>query len=232
MNARRLRALGGQLLVLNSGLMLMGLGTALMLAAGMGVAPWAVFHEGASLNIGISHGNVSQIVGFALLIIAWTVFAERPGIGTIFNMVMIGLWIDIFRSQAWLPAPEALPLRVGQHLAATALYAFASALYMSADLGAGPRDSVMLGAARRFKTPVKTVRSSIEVLVLAVGWALGGPVGLGTVIYALVVGPLVQRFMSLLRALKVRRGSAPPATDKPLGPLLRQVRGTRARRWP
>lgn len=212
-------ALTLRLLLLNAGLALMGFGTALMLAAGMGVAPWAVFHEGASLNVGISHGTVSQLVGLALLLAAWLWLRQRPGLGTVLNMVLIGLWIDVFRSQGWLPHPEALGARALQHLGATVLYAFASAMYLVADLGAGPRDGVMLGASRRFGAPVRKVRSAIEVLLLACGWALGGPVGLGTVIYALAVGPLVQAFMGRLRAVirpaVARAGCARSTSGKP-----------------
>ena len=194
-----------RLLLLNVGLALMGLGTAAMLAAGMGVAPWAVFHEGVALNAGVSHGTVSQLVGFVLLVVAWVWLGQRPGVGTALNMIMLGLWIDVFRARPWLPSPDALLGGALQHLAATLLYAFASALYLVADIGAGPRDGVMLGAAKRFGKPVRTVRTGIEVVVLAAGWLLGGPVGVGTLIYALVVGPLVQACLRWLRAVDTRR---------------------------
>ncbi len=194
-----------RLLVLNLGLMLMGLGTALMLATGLGVAPWAVFHEGAALSTGISHGRASQIVGLVLLLLSWLWLRQRPGVGTVFNLVMLGVWIDVFRAQPWLTAPDSLGLRAIELAAATALYAFANALYLAADLGAGPRDGLMLGAARRFKAPIGAVRSTIEVAALAGGWAMGGPVGVGTVFYALAVGPLIQRFLRLLRGQPLRR---------------------------
>lgn len=199
MHAHRARVAITRLVILNSGLMLMGLGTALMLEARLGVAPWAVLHEGVALNTPLSHGVVSQLVGLVILLLAWLWLRQPAGIGTVFNIVMLGLWIDLFRAQAWLPAPEAFALRALQLLAATALYAFANALYLAADLGAGPRDGLMLGAARRFRLPVRAVRSAIELSALAGGWVLGGPVGLGTVIYALAVGPLIQRFMRMLR---------------------------------
>lgn len=226
-----------RLVVLNTGLAFMGLGTAAMLAAGMGVAPWAVFHEGVALSTGLSHGTVSQLVGLVLLVVAWVWFGQRPGIGTVLNMVMLGLWIDVFRALPWLPSPAALSARALQHLVATGLYAFASALYMTADIGTGPRDSVMLGAAERFRTQVRTVRTGIEVLVLGAGWALGGPVGAGTVIYALAVGPLVQACLRWLRRFVTRHpavlgpsvaGSLPPATGRRPTPPGRRERRTRA----
>lgn len=226
-----------RLVVLNAGLALMGLGTAAMLAAGMGVAPWAVFHEGVALSSGLSHGTVSQLAGFVLLIVAWAWFGQRPGIGTALNMIMLGLWIDVFRGQPWLPSPDTLAAGALQHLAATGLYAFASALYMTADIGTGPRDSVMLGAATRFATPVRTIRTSIEVLVLGAGWALGGPVGVGTLIYALAVGPLVQACLRWLRGFVARHpaildpipaGSPPPATGRSPTQPGRPVPRTRA----
>ena len=242
MNVRlRATAWVRRLVVLNAGLALMGLGTAAMLAAGMGVAPWAVFHEGVALSSGISHGTVSQLVGLVLLLVAWAWFGQRPGIGTVLNMVMLGLWIDVFRALPWLPSPDALAPRALQHLAATGLYAFASALYMTADIGIGPRDSVMLGAAERFRTPVRTVRTSIEVLVLGAGWALGGPVGAGTLIYALAVGPLVQACLRWLRGFVTRHpailgpsvaGSPPRATGRPPTRLGRPVPRTRESQQP
>ncbi len=228
---RQLSRLAPRLLLLNAGLCLMGVGTALMLAAGMGVAPWAVFHEGASLNVGVSHGTVSQLVGLVLLLLAWLWLRQRPGLGTVLNMVLIGLWIDLFRSQGWLPHPAEFAARALQHLAATVLYAFASAMYLVADLGAGPRDGVMLGASRRFGAPVRRVRSAIEVLVLVLGWALGGPVGLGTVIYALAVGPLVQAFLGLLRTA-MRRASSMFARETAASDLPAALpEPGHARRW-
>lgn len=192
---------------LNLGLMLMGLATAVMLAARLGVSPWAVFHEGVGLSIGISHGRASQTVGLVILTASSLWLKQRPGIGTVLNMVLVGIWIDFFRTQPWLMAPEALGARIVQLAVATVVYAFATALYLAADLGAGPRDALMLGAARSLKAPIGAVRSTIEVAALAGGWALGGPVGVGTVVYAMTVGPLIQWFLRLLRG-QPRRPSA------------------------
>lgn len=214
-----------RLLILNLGLMLMGLATALMLAARLGVSPWAVFHEGLGLSIGISHGRASQVVGLVILSAATLWLRQRPGIGTVLNMLLVGVWIDLFRTQPWLPAPEALGARAVQLVTATVLYGFATALYLAADLGAGPRDGLMLGAARSLKAPLGAVRSTMEVAALAGGWALGGPVGVGTVFYAVAVGPLIQWFVRLLRGQPLRRTardlqprateSSPSATGEP-----------------
>lgn len=189
--------------------MLMGLGTAAMLSARLGVAPWAVFHEGVSLLVGISHGRVSQVVGLVLIAVAWVWLRQRPGLGTVLNMVLIGLWIDVFRYHPWMPAPEALLPRGLMLVGATALYAMASALYIDARLGTGPRDSVMLGVSERFGVSVRATRSGIEVAVLAAGFLLGGPVGIGTVLYALLVGPLVQTFLRLFRGVVRSEGREP-----------------------
>jgi uncharacterized membrane protein YczE len=214
------------LLVLNVGLMFMGLATALMLAAGLGVAPWAVFHEGMSLLAGISHGRMSQITGLVLIALSWAWLGKRPGIGTVLNMVLIGLWIDAFRFHPFMPHPETFVPRLAQLLAATALFSMASALYIDARLGTGPRDSVMMGLSDRFRVSVRTTRSSIEVVVLAVGFLLGGPVGLGTVLYAVLVGPLVQTFLRLFRG--VVRSPSPEPAQPPVaksGRLPTQPRG-------
>lgn len=203
------------LLVLNVGLMFMGLATALMLAAGLGVAPWAVFHEGMSLLAGISHGRMSQLAGLVLIALSWAWLSKRPGIGTVLNMVLIGLWIDAFRYHPFMPHPESFLPRLAQLLAATVLFSMASALYIDARLGTGPRDSVMLGLAERFRVSVRATRSSIELVVLGVGFLLGGPVGLGTVLYAVLVGPLVQTFLRLFRG--VVRGAPPEPAQRPAG---------------
>lgn len=216
--ARRVGRFAWSLLVLNVGLMLMGLGTAAMLSARLGVAPWAVFHEGVSLLVGISHGRVSQVVGLLLVAVAWVWLRKRPGLGTVLNMVLIGLWIDVFRYQPWMPLPDALLPRVLMLVGATALYAMASALYIDARLGTGPRDSVMLGLSERFGISVRATRSGIEVAVLAAGFLLGGPAGAGTVLYALLVGPLVQTFLRLFRGVVRSEGRGPgqaPATRVP-----------------
>jgi len=216
------------LLVLNVGLMFMGLATALMLAARLGVAPWAVFHEGVSLLAGISHGRVSQIAGLILIALAWAWLGKRPGVGTVLNMVLIGLWIDAFRYHPLMPHPESFVPRLAQLLVATVVFAMASALYIDARLGTGPRDSVMMGLSDRFRVSVRATRSSIEIAVLIVGYLLGGPVGIGTVLYALLVGPLVQTFLRLFRGV-VR---APPdaAQRRAERPSVRADRRTQPRR--
>ncbi len=221
MRARRANVLAKRLLVLNLGLMLMGLATALMLAARLGVSPWAVFHEGLGLSLGISHGRAAQVVGLVILTAATLWLRQRPGVGTVLNMLLVGVWIDLFRTQPWLLAPESLSARALQLVAAVVLYGFATALYLAADLGAGPRDGLMLGAARSLRAPIGTVRSTMEVAALAGGWALGGPVGVGTVLFAVSVGPLIQWFLRVLR--DQRRGSkahdvAPRTTASPPTP--------------
>lgn len=176
------------------GLTLYGVSEALMLAPGVGVDPWDVFHTGLARLTGISVGTVLIAVGL-LVLLAWIPLRARPGLGTAANVVVIGGVVDLILGS--MPVPHTLWLRGTEFGAGVLLNAVATGLYIGAGLGAGPRDGLTTAIAARGHS-IRVVRSTIELSVLAVGWLLGGNVGLGTVAYAVAIGPLVHVTIPLL----------------------------------
>ena len=174
---------------LYAGLVLYAVSMALQIRAGLGLDPWDVFHQGVADRTGLSFGTVVVIVG-AIVLLAWVPLRQRPGIGTVSNVIVIGVAVDV--SLALLPAAGSMPVALAMLLAGVGLNGVASGAYIGAGLGPGPRDGLMTGLVHRTGRSVRFVRTSIEVTVLAVGAALGGTVGLGTVLYALSIGPLVH----------------------------------------
>ncbi|WP_431606335.1 YczE/YyaS/YitT family protein [Kocuria rosea] len=193
------RRLPRRLVQLFAGLVLYGITMGMLVRAELGVIPWDVLHQGLSRQFGLSMGTVVIVVSVLLLLLLWIPLRERPGLGTLSNAVVVGLVLDA--TLAVLPPVESLPLRVLLVLAGVLLNAVATAAYIGVHLGAGPRDGLMTGLVRRTGGSVRVVRTSIEVVVVLAGWVLGGTVGLGTVLYALAIGPLVQ---ILLPRLSVR----------------------------
>jgi uncharacterized membrane protein YczE len=186
---------------LYAGLVLYGSSMALQIRAGLGLDPSDVLHQGVSEHTGLSFGTVVVITG-ALVLLAWIPLRQRPGIGTVSNVFVIGIAVDA--SLALVPRAGSAPVAVAMLLAGVVLNGVAGGAYIGAGLGPGPRDGLMTGLVRRTGRSVRLVRTSIEVTVLAAGAALGGTVGIGTVVYALGIGPLVH---VLLPALTV----PPPA---------------------
>lgn len=170
------------------GLVLCGLGIAVMVAAELGLGPWDVLHQGLSNLTAIPIGTMSIAVG-AIVLLLWVPLRERPGIGTVLNVLVIGVVIDL--ALLVLPTPEALAARIPMMLAGPLLFAVGSGFYLGAGLGSGPRDGVMTGLARR-GWPVGIARATIELTALGLGWILGGTAGAGTVVFAVTIGPLVH----------------------------------------
>jgi uncharacterized membrane protein YczE len=184
-----------RLVQLYAGLVLYGLSMASLVRSGLGVMPWDVLHQGLARQLGWSLGVVTMVVG-ALVLLAWVPLRERPGLGTVSNVVVIGLALDA--ALAVLPQPSSLPLRVALVPIGILLNAVATAAYIGVHLGPGPRDGLMTGLVRRTGRSVRLVRTSIEVAVVALGWLLGGTLGVATVLYALVIGPLVHALLPRL----------------------------------
>jgi uncharacterized membrane protein YczE len=194
----RPRRFARRLIQLYAGLVLFGVSMGLLVRAQLGVIPWDVLHQGLARQLGVSMGSV--VIGVSLvLLLAWIPLRERPGLGTISNALVVGLTLDA--TLAVLPPVDAIPVGVLLVLTGVTLNAVATASYIGVHLGAGPRDGLMTGLVRRTGRSVTLVRTSIEATVVLVGWLLGGAVGLGTVVYALAIGPLVQ---FLLPRLSVR----------------------------
>ncbi|MEU5845180.1 YczE/YyaS/YitT family protein [Saccharopolyspora shandongensis] len=174
------------------GLVLYGASMGFMVRAQLGLDPWDVLHEGLSERLGLSFGTVTALTGVAVLL-AWLPLRQRPGIGTVANVVVIAFAVDI--TLAVTPPVDALPGQISLMAAAIVLNGIATAVYVGARLGPGPRDGLMTGLHARTGWSVRLVRTAIELSVLAAGWLLGGTVGVGTVLYALAIGPLTQLFL-------------------------------------
>ena len=190
---------------LYAGLVLYGASMALQIRAGLGLDPWDVFHQGVSEKTGLSFGTVVIITG-AIVLLAWVPLRQRPGLGTVSNVFVIGFAVDA--SLAVLPDATWLPAQLAMLASGVVLNALAGAAYIGAGLGPGPRDGLMTGLVRRTGGSVRTIRTGIEVSVLVAGFMLGGTVGLGTVVYALSIGPLLG---VMLPPLTLRAPSPAPA---------------------
>ncbi len=181
-----------RLVQLQLGLVLYGISLVLLVRADLGLDPWDVFHQGLSQHIGLSLGTVTILVGILVLLL-WFPIRQRPGIGTVCNVFVVGLVADA--GLAILDPPSNPVLRVLLMLLGVGLNGVATAAYLGVHLGPGPRDGLMTGLVRRTGGSVRRVRTSIEVVVLVVGFVLGGSVGIGTVIYAAGIGLLVHRLL-------------------------------------
>ena len=187
---------------LQIGLLLYGVSLALMVRADLGLNPWSVFHQGLSEMTGVSLGMVVNVVG-ALVLLIWIPLRQKPGIGTLCNVLVIGTAADV--SLRFMPEVSGQGLQVGFLVAAIVLNGAATGAYIGAGLGPGPRDGLTTGGVRLTGWEVRWVRMAIEGLVLVMGWILGGTIGVGTVAYALSNGPLLQIFLPMF---ELRRGPA------------------------
>ncbi|MDT0348056.1 membrane protein YczE [Pseudonocardia charpentierae] len=183
--ARRLPQLLG-------GLVLYSTSMAMQIRAVLGLDPWDVFHQGLARHLPLSFGMITAVTGVAVLLL-WLPLRQRPGIGTVANVIVIAVSVDA--ALALIPEPTGLPARAALMAGGIVLNGVASAAYIGARLGPGPRDGLMTGLAARTGWSIRLVRTGIELTVLAVGWLLGGTVGIGTVVYALAIGPLTQAFL-------------------------------------
>ncbi len=195
-----------RLVQLYLGLVLFGASMALMIRSNIGLGPWDVFHQGLVEHTPLSFGTIVIVIS-GVVLLAWIPLRQWPGIGTVSNAVVVGLVVD--GVLLVLSVPSSLAGRIGFMLAGLVLNAIATAAYIGARFGPGPRDGLMTGLVRRTGGSVRVVRTAIEVTVLAVGWLLGGTVGIGTVVFALGIGPLVH---VLLPRLTIAPEPAPPPT--------------------
>ena len=193
------------------GLLLYGFTMALLVQSRLGLDPWDVFHEGLTHFLPLTFGQVVIAVG-AVVLLLWIPLRQRPGIGTVLNVVIIGLAADA--GIAFVPAPDEMWARITMLLIGLVGNGLAGALYIGARLGNGPRDGLWVAVVDRTGVSIRMVRTGIEVTVLTVGFVLGGTVGLGTVLYALAIGPLVQFFLT--RVPDARR---PPRSEDPVEEL-------------
>lgn len=209
-----------RLIHVNAGLALFGFSIALQLRAGIGLGPWDVFHTGLALRTPLTVGQAMVGAGLALLV-ASVLFAKvRPGLGTVLNMLIIGPWVDLFLSIPGFPEARGWVDGFALFGVGLVLNGLATGLYLTAGLGAGPRDGFALALARLLQVTVRRARTLVELVVLTTGWLLGGSVGVGTLLFALAIGPLMQWSMRVCgglaraheRAAARRSGAEPGAT--------------------
>ena len=183
---------GRRLTQLMVGLVLYGWSMAMLLRSGLGLDPWDVFHQGITNHVPLTFGQVTIVVG-AVVLLLWIPLRQRPGIGTVLNVFVIGLAADA--GLAAMPAVTWLPGQIAMLLGGVVANGLAGALYVGARLGPGPRDGLWVAITERTGHSIRLVRTVLEVTIVAIGWLLGGTVGIGTVVYAVAIGPIVQLFM-------------------------------------
>jgi uncharacterized membrane protein YczE len=216
------RALPRRLVQLYLGLALYGVSMALMIRSALGNMPWDVLHQGLSQRLGWSLGTVTVVVG-ALVLLCWIPLRQRPGLGTVSNVVVIGVAVDT--ALALVPHVDAMAGRIALATGGILLNAVATALYIGARFGPGPRDGLMTGLVGRTGWSLRLVRTGIEVAVVLTGWALGGTLGVVTVVYAIVIGPLVHLLLPLLtvpggqraQSMQVRAAGRAARRSAPIG---------------
>ena len=216
------RALPRRLVQLYLGLALYGVSMALMIRSALGNMPWDVLHQGLSQRLGWSLGTVTVVVG-AVVLLCWIPLRQRPGLGTISNVVVIGVAVDA--ALALVPHLDPMAARIALATGGILLNAVATALYIGARFGPGPRDGLMTGLVGRTGWSLRLVRTGIEVAVVLTGWALGGTLGVVTVVYAVVIGPLVHLLLPLLtvpggqraQSMQVRAAGRAARRSAPIG---------------
>lgn len=186
-----------RLIQLYGGLALYGASSGLLVVSGLGLEPWNVLHQGLAELTGMSIGVVSIVIGAAVLLL-WIPLRQRPGLGTVSNVFVVGLAMD--GTLALLPDAHALAVRIPLLVAGIVLNGAATGLYIAAKFGPGPRDGLMTGLHQRTGRSIRLMRTLVEVVVVATGFAFGGTVGIGTALYALAIGPLAQFFLRLFAA--------------------------------
>ncbi|WTZ39184.1 hypothetical protein OG241_10355 [Streptomyces sp. NBC_01390] len=209
---------GRRLVQLYTGLALYGASSALLVESGLGLEPWGVLHQGLAELTGLTIGVVSIFVGAAVLLL-WIPLRQRPGLGTVSNVFVVGLAMD--GTLALVPDAHALAARIPLLVAGIVLNGVATGLYIAASFGPGPRDGLMTGLHRITGRSIRLVRTAIEVAVVATGFALGGTVGIGTVLYALAIGPLAQLFLRVFAVPTASAGSPVVAAGQPEEAILR-----------
>ncbi len=195
-----------------AGLVVFGVGIAVMAASGLGLGPWEAFHQGIASRAGLALGTVSILVGIPVLVLWWPL-GERPGIGTLLNVALIGTATNL--ALPFLPRPAEPLAGLTMSVAGVLLIGLGSGLYLAADLGPGPRDGLMTGLHHRFGWSIRRARTAIELAVLVAGFLLGGTIGIGTLLFAFGIGPVVQGFLRVFdREGRVGRRRRPDLAEE------------------
>lgn len=186
------------------GLFIVGNGIVLTIQANIGVNPWDVLHIGIANRTGLTIGTVIQVVGLLLVVVSYF-FKVKIYVGTVLNMIFLGLFVDLVIAWGYVPNPELIWQRIILYVSGVIVFGFGVAVYISANLGAGPRDSLMLALTQVSRFRVGTIRTFIEITAATVGFFLGGPLGIGTVIFALTVGFFMEIGFTIIKAFKRTR---------------------------
>ncbi|MFF9283906.1 membrane protein YczE [Streptomyces griseosporeus] len=208
-----------RLVQLYAGLVLYGVSSALLVRSGLGLEPWNVLHQGLAERTGLSIGEVLILVGAAVLLL-WIPLRQRPGLGTVSNVFVIGIAMDA--SLALVPDAHGYTVQVPLLVAGVVLNGAATGLYIAARFGPGPRDGLMTGLHRRTGRSIRLIRTGVEVTVVVTGFLLGGTVGVGTLLYAVSIGPLAQFFLRVFAVPPAPERSTVVATGTPRGAILRR----------
>lgn len=188
---KRRQQLQKRFAIFTVGLLIMALGITLTIVANLGAAPWDVLHVGLYYQFGLTIGTWSIIVGFIVLGIAGIIMKEWPKFGAYLNMILVGVFIDMYMLLPFMAEPQSWQGKAVMFLVGMVVYAYGMGIYLSAELGAGPRDSFMLALTAKTKWKVANARRLMEVGVLVIGWLLGGPVFIGTVVFSLAAGTFI-----------------------------------------
>ena len=188
------------LLYLCLGLILFGFGEGLLIVAGIGASPWNVLHEGVAVSLNLSVGTIAFLVSFLVLLL-WYFLDQKIGMGTIINFIIIAIMIDV--TIYYFDKPSEFFLQMFMVIAGILIIAFGTSMYLIANLGPGPRDGLMTGLQKKTDAPIALVRACIEIIVVIAGWSLGGTVGIGTLFFALGIGPSVAASLYLFSSKKI-----------------------------
>lgn len=210
--------LGRRLIQLYVGLALYGASSALLVQAGLGLEPWNVLHQGLAELTGLTIGVVSIFVGAAVLLL-WIPLRQRPGLGTVSNVFVVGIAMD--GTVAAVPEAHTLAVQIPLLVAGIVLNGVATGLYIAASFGPGPRDGLMTGLHKRTGRSMRLMRTAVEVTVVVTGFVLGGTIGVGTLLYAVCIGPLAQLFLRVFAVPSASGGSTVVAKGQPLRAILR-----------
>jgi len=180
------------------GLVLFGFGEGLLIVSGIGASPWNVLHQGIALNLGVSVGTIAFLVSFLVLLL-WYFLDQKIGMGTIINFIIIAIMIDV--TIYFFDRPDQFFFQLLEVIIGILIIGFGTAMYLIANLGAGPRDGLMTGLQKITNTPLALVRICIEIIVVLLGWFLGGTFGIGTLVFAICIGPSVAFGLKLIKTL-------------------------------
>jgi len=221
MNSRRKGQMGPRFIVYLLGLLIMALGIVFLIKADLGATPWDVLHVGLYYQVGLTIGSWSIIVGIVILTVATLISKQFPQFGAFLNMVLVGVFIDMYYQIPFFVTPEHLWAKACMFIIGMIVMCYGMGIYISAQFGAGPRDSLMIALTEKTGWKIRNVRAFMEIIVLVVGWRLGGPIFWGTILITFTIGPLVgitlpqcQAFTDKLLAKLVKEDSMVSETEK------------------